>query len=138
MTTNRPTNSRKGKVPDLSIPPPPLQRAVPYRACAEDCRELDLGAARIITVMWWDGGLLTDFVFTLDGDLDGEWGPILRIDCCHDEVHIHRFDSSGGESVRKVLRKIESADDIRMGYDEGEREIFDHWEENVRRWGGGR
>jgi hypothetical protein len=69
--------------------------------------------------MWWDGGMLNDFVMSqqVKGEEEDEWIDIVRIDCSHQEVHIHRFDvRDDDESTRRILRSITSPGDATLDW----------------------
>jgi hypothetical protein len=92
-----------------------------------------LSDSRIMECLWFDGRLLTDFVLSHQVDRRGAWVDIVRVDCCDEEVHVHRFTRQG-EETRKSLRVIRGPVDIKEGFDEAKGLIFDHWQSNERMW----
>lgn len=64
---------------------------------------------------------------------DDEWVDIVRIDCCHGEVHIHRFDMQGNDS-RQALFPLTGPADVQKGLDYAEDVVYEQWEANRRRW----
>lgn len=79
-------------------------------------------------------GQPVEFAFTQRVRDGIRWADVIRIDTCHDEVHVHRFGQSGTEFARTTLWPIEAQADVARGMDEAERLVVDEWEENVRRW----
>jgi hypothetical protein len=66
---------------------------------------------------------------------DGSWHTVVRIDCAHQEVHIHTFF---GEESRTVIRPIYSQADVIETMQDSYNRIFENWEENERQWRDGR
>lgn len=114
----------------------------PYReGCELDDRVIDIGGGtRIAHRIWRADGRLTDFAIQVQvdvGDADkDEWYDIIRVDCCHGEVHMHRVYSD--DSVYAVLKSIQSQADVQLGFNDADEQVWDQYEEHVRRWRGGR
>lgn len=72
---------------------------------------------------------LVDFALVQQLLSAGTWREVVRFDC-HGSVHIHRFTQSGAETRTEIC----DLDDIDRGYDVAVADIFDHWEENRRRY----
>lgn len=125
----------------MTIHPREEDRWKPYRLGAkDDSFTIDLlGNCRMHHGMWHEGGQLVDFVMSQQVWIpdQGEWIDIVRIDTCHGEVHIHRFDADT-EETRKVIREIMVVEDVAAGLVEAETIIYDGWAENLRRWEHGR
>lgn len=131
----------------MSIAPAP---APAYEVDRADCRSegwyVDLlGDSRLFFQQWYDGqNRLADFVIVQevrisDPDDPAEmWAEVVRVDNCHAETHLHQFDQDGREVHRKVLKVLETRADMDIGLDLAEDAIYDHWEDNLRRWLHGR
>jgi hypothetical protein len=61
-----------------------------------------------------------------------EWVNVLRYDCSHGYVHVHRFKRGKAEPVAK--RRVCDLDDIDRGYDEAVADVLGNWQENRRRY----
>lgn len=110
---------------------------VPYRDPQGDqSREFDLMDFRVWLGQWFDKGQLTDFCFILSMEHDDEWVELVRIDCCHGEAHVHRFDSAGNDD-RKVIKKIMHHEDLQLAHSEAEKMIYDQTDLAQRRWHNG-
>jgi hypothetical protein len=83
-------------------------------------------------------GQLLDFALIQERFVEGSWQVVVRIDCCHGEVHMHRMNASGLEFRRDVLLPITGQACVAEGYEKAERIVFDEWSENVRRCDRGR
>jgi hypothetical protein len=64
---------------------------------------------------------------------DNEWSELVRADCCHNQVHTHKFFPDEEED-RTVNVKIHSPEDLQTGADQVEALIYDNWEYYARRW----
>lgn len=62
-----------------------------------------------------------------------DWVDVIRVDCCHGEVHAHRSTRSGKRTRRKWC-KIEGPDDVNAGWEYANRAVLDQWPQNLRRW----
>lgn len=130
----------------MGIPPQPTPKSwEPYRHGPGEWTHVEMfpsGMTRISYGLWWDGGLLTDMVLVQQVDVgDGdepEWQEIVRVDCCHGEVHVHLLYLADPASVYRVIRPIDTPEDLRAGADEAEQLVYDEWEEHLRRWESGR
>lgn len=133
-----PKKPRKGSLPDLSILPS-AERWAPCRDCEAQERGFDLGDVLIVHQVWYCNGQLTDFFIGINVvDDEGVWHEALRIDACHGEVHVHRFDRDGEQQVRKVLVEVHSQADLANGHGQAIVEITDRLDDNIRRWKSGR
>lgn len=123
---------------DKTVPPPPADRFQPYREPAGDeSRIFDLQTCRVYQGAWYTRGRLTDFVVAIQLEVESdEWTDVWRIDCCHGEVHIHRFDARGSEN-RKVLRRIDTQEDVELGFDMAMDTIYEQHEVALMRWNRG-
>jgi hypothetical protein len=61
----------------------------------------------------------------------GGWRDVVRSDCSHWSVHVHRFTRRRAGSV---LREVCDLEDIDLGYDTAVADILGNWEENRRRY----
>ena len=111
----------------------------PYRkGCRQDFNYIALsGTERVYQSMWFDGNQLTDFVLIQQTKVRSRWTDIAKVDCCHQEVHVHRHRKDGSEQ-RKVLQAVLTPPDMIIGLKMGQDLIFDHWMNNLRRWSRGR
>ena len=66
-------------------------------------------------------------------DVDA-WLDVVRVDCCHGEVHAHHLDREGRQLTRSVIRPIGHVGDVQAGLEEAEALIYDRWEQHARRW----
>jgi hypothetical protein len=76
-------------------------------------------------------GQLLDFAFVQQVKDGGQWQDVVRYDCEHDTVHMHRFTKGGTGTSRKEICGL---DQIEEGYEIVNNAIFDGWEENRRRY----
>jgi hypothetical protein len=65
---------------------------------------------------------------------DEEWMQVVRVDCAHDQVHIHRYVDPEKEVSKERFRSITCQEDVVAGYEYAETVIFEKWEMNRRRW----
>ena len=136
------TKPRRSPPADLTIHPAPPELWKPYRFGTRDesFSASLIGPTQLFTVMWWDSGRLADFLILqqVEGDGgEGEWDDIIRIDCCHNEVHMHRLYADP-DAVYKVIRPICTSEDLMKGYDMAVDMMNDEWGEHMRKWQGGR
>lgn len=142
--TNARGKPQKKRLANMAVEPTPAKLWTPYRAGTEE-QAFTAGLlgtmARIVHVLWWDGKRLADFVLLQQVDVGGdegpEWKDVIRVDCCHQEVHVHRMYDRN-EEVYKVVRRIETPEDLQKGAEEAEAIVYDEWEEHLRRWEHGR
>jgi hypothetical protein len=110
----------------------------------DDCEDygytFDLGgAARVIVRLRTYNTKIIEFAMTQQTRTAADaWREVIRIDSAHGEVHAHRFNRSGEQFLRSVLRPITAIADVEEGYQEAEAIIFDGWQENLERWSRGR
>ncbi len=88
----------------------------------------DRGHVRVVTGSW---GQLVDFAVAQQVRVDGEWHDVLRYDCAHGTVHLDQYRKGRKKPTKKAVCGL---DQIEEGYKEAEEAIFDHWEENRRRY----
>jgi len=130
----------KGKGPvDMTVYPVD-DRWKPYRSGPPQATTFDLFGAKVEHRQWWDGKQLTDFVLTLQaerGDTEESiWEDVLRVDCCHREVHAHRLYLPDPNDVYRVITPIETPEDLWEGADLAEDLVYGEWQEHLRRWEG--
>lgn len=123
----------------------PLEVSKSDRPHRDECEVLDfdvdlLGSDDRIHVRYFlHEGRVVEFAMMQQAMVGpDEWADVVKVDCCHDEVHVHRYSSAGVQVSRTVIRPIRSLDDVETGLDEAEELIYEHWEENRRRWNDGR
>jgi len=107
----------------------------PYRAgCRQDLNYIDLtDVTRVYQSLWYDGSQLTDFVLIQQVKVKSRWSDVLKVDCCHQEVHAHQRRHDDSKS-RTLLHEIKAVADVRTGLDKANDLIFKHWRNNLRRW----
>lgn len=88
---------------------------------------------RVYQSIWRDGRLTTNFVLVQQLKVKGRWRDVLKIDCCHGAAHVHHLTMSGKNDT-KDLQKIEKPADLLVGLEKATGLVFDHWQNNVRRW----
>jgi hypothetical protein len=77
---------------------------------------------------------LVDFALCQQIRLGGVWEDVMRVDCEHGTVHVHRF-TRRGEEHREDLFGISSQGDVDRGWEIAETLINPEvWEPNERRW----
>lgn len=120
---------------DKTEEPDPEERFVPSRpASGDQCRTYDVGSHQVFHGVWFgEDGRVTDFCMCIQVPIEGEWNDVLRIDCCHGEVHVHRFDS-GGRETRKVLFPVYSQEDVEKGFDQATRLIYEQADVALMGW----
>jgi len=74
---------------------------------------------------------LVDFAIQQETKVEGVWKPVRRYDCCHDMVHLDRFNKDGS---RERAQKICGLDEIQNGYLIAESAIYDRWETEKERF----
>ena len=74
---------------------------------------------------------LLDFALTQQIRMAGGWHDVVRYDCSHGNVHVHRFTRRADGSE---IREICGLDDIDYGYAVAVADILGNWEENRRRY----
>jgi hypothetical protein len=57
---------------------------------------------RILVRIWLYRGLVVNFVLCQQTLRRGKWIAIVRVDCCHGEVHRHNVDKQGREVARRT------------------------------------
>jgi hypothetical protein len=107
----------------------------PYRDGARlDENYIDLtDTDRVYLALWYDDHQLTDFVMIQQIKRRSRWSEIVKVDCCHQEVHAHQRKPDDSET-RKTLQEVQGPADLRIGLDKANDLIFKHWQNNVRRW----
>jgi hypothetical protein len=111
----------------------------PYHAgCRQDDNYIDLSEdSRVYQSLWYDGHQLTDFVLIQQVRRKSRWSDVVKVDCCHQEVHAHQRRHDDSET-RKLLQQVTAPGDLRIGLDKATDLIFKHWTNNLRRWARGR
>jgi len=124
---------------DKTVTPEVTQPWVKYRESAHrDEQHIEFSPNdRVYQSLWRDGHLLTDFVMVQQVKIRGKWRDILKIDCCHQAVHVHHLRLNGSETV-KSLQEVNHPADLGIGLEKAQDLIFDKWNNNVRRWERGR
>jgi hypothetical protein len=92
---------------------------------------------RVYQSLWRDGRQITDFVLIQQVKIRGKWRDVVKVDCCHQEVHAHHLCSNGTET-KKILQKVAKPADLGIGLEKASTLIFDKWKDNLRRWDRGR
>jgi hypothetical protein len=77
------------------------------------------------------GNRLLDFALTQQIWMAGGWRDVVRYDCSHGGVHVHRFRR---RRTGSVIREVCDLDDIDRGYDTAVADILGNWEEHRRRY----
>ncbi|MBB2958882.1 DUF7718 family protein [Pseudoclavibacter helvolus] len=106
-----------------------------------DCA-LTLGDApgqSVYIVQWGYKGKVVDFALThRSEETVGKYDHIARYDCCHSEVHKHQYTQEGEDQNRTVIAEIRSDgtawDTVNESYEFCYDDMFDHWQEHLRRW----
>jgi hypothetical protein len=75
-------------------------------------------------------GQLIDFAVVQQVRVDGEWRDVLRYDCAHGEIHLHRYR----QGRKPIKRAVCGLDQIEEGYSRADHAIFGQWQENRRRY----
>jgi hypothetical protein len=125
---------------DMSTTPEPVAWSPDLTRCQIEDYIFDLFSEdRVCVRMAFDDRKqVVDFAMVQETYDEGLWVPVCKIDCKHNEVHMHWYHQSSRQTERKVIHPIESADDVRRGWDEAAELIYGRWEDNRRRWSGGR
>lgn len=136
---------KKRRLADMSASPPPDRPDRYERPPLEDCEEykqtfdLAVGHKMGLRQRFLRGrNELVDFAVwqkTFDG---GAWHDVVRIDCAHGEVHVHRY-TRAGEEHRQVLEVIPPDGGppvIDRWFTRAEGMMQNGWYENVGRWNG--
>jgi hypothetical protein len=107
----------------------------PYRDGAEQVENyIEMSESdRVYQSLWCENHQVTDFVMIQQIKNKSRWTDVVKVDCCHLEVHAHHRRKNDSED-RKVLQVIEGPSDIRIGLDKANDLIFKHWKNNLRRW----
>jgi hypothetical protein len=99
----------------------------------DQCRTFDVGSHQVFHGVWYQAGRLTDFCLCIQVPVADEWADVMRIDCCHGSVHVHRFDSTGKETLR-VLREIYNQEDVEAGFQVASDLIYEQAEVALMGW----
>jgi hypothetical protein len=121
--------------------PTPEQRVEQWQGvpCEENKREGSLLVSNTMRV-WFrlehdEDWLLVDFAMGQQTHHHGTWRDVMRADCCHGTVHVHRYSRRGKEDPPEHLRSIGGQADIDLGYALVETLInAETCEANERRW----
>ena len=134
MTKAKGRHRREARVPEISGAPEVPEPTSVYEDTRAETYVVDLSQDDRIIVRDVRGsiGQVVDFVLTQEVLIDGEWHVVVRYDCAHGSVHVHRFKR--GRRAPMVKKEICALDDIDEGYALAERTLFDGWEENRRRY----
>jgi hypothetical protein len=92
---------------------------------------------RVYQSIWRDGRLTTDFVLVQQVKVKGRWRDVLKVDCCHGTVHVHNL-TQDGKNETKDIQRIDKSADLLVGLEKATSKVFEHWQNNVRRWRRGR
>lgn len=95
-----------------------------------------VGPHRIFQKLWFFRGQVIHFVLIQQVEAGDSWDDVVRIDCCHAEVHAHYYRAPDDEARRQVFSPITSQADVTKGLDWAESVVYEHWEENLRGWNG--
>jgi hypothetical protein len=74
---------------------------------------------------------LVDFALTQQIRMAGGWRDVVRYDCSHGSVHVHRYT---GDMAEAAVREVCDLDDIDYGYAVAVADVLGNWEENRRRY----
>jgi hypothetical protein len=108
-------------------------------SCDQAQYTLAVSEGHIITIRHQEcRGLMLDFALMHHVTIDGVPVEVIRVDCKHSEVHVHRFDAMGNQTSREVLLPISCEDDVESGYALAETIILEGWATNAERSGHGR
>ena len=134
-------SKRKGLRRAVDMSPPSALRFTPYRPGRTPTPLVtdlfDLGVVRLW--LWTENGKLVDFLLKHEVEEDdGIVADVVKVDCCDDEVHIHRYDADGEEVTRTTIRPIYTQDDVVRGLDDAKGLVYERWQENHGRWERGR
>jgi hypothetical protein len=78
---------------------------------------------------------LVDFAIIQQVLYRGDWAEVMRVDCCHEMVHVHRFTRRDAEGRREDLLPVTCQEDVDQGWKIAETLINpETWETNERRW----
>jgi hypothetical protein len=88
---------------------------------------------RVYQGIWRNGPLITDFVLVQQVKIRSRWRDVLKVDCCHGSVHVHQLTMSGRNDTRE-LQPISKSADLLVGLTKATDIVYDHWENNLRRW----
>lgn len=65
---------------------------------------------------------------------DGAWVEVARMDTCHGESHVHRFQCDGSEEKRQVFCVLNTIEDVESEFERACSLLVDEWETELRRW----
>lgn len=122
-SSQRKVNDRRSK----NTPPPELP---PWIAPTEGRRVKNIpspldGDYRVFEHIETVNGRLVEFAIMIQKPNGEDWYDIIRADCDHHEVHIHVFVPSAS---RKIIRKINTQNDVIEGYHEAKTAVYDAYE----------
>ncbi len=111
----------------------------PYRdGTFRDEQHIEFNADnRVYQSIWRDGQVTSDFVLVQQVKVRGRWRDVVKVDCCHGAVHVHNLTMSG-KNETKDLQKIIRPADLLSGFGKATDLVYDHWQNNVRRWNRGK
>jgi hypothetical protein len=82
-----------------------------------------------------DEWTLVDFALVQQVEHRNSWVSVMRVDCDHETVHVHRYTRRNGEAPREDLVPINGPADVEQGRRYTETLINpETWEANERRW----
>lgn len=119
-----------------SYVPPPIED------CEEETTPITLSVNERVTLRlrFWRGRTV-DFAVMLEVVEDGsdEWCEVVRVDCCHSQVHRHQFRRSGQPETRTLIAEIPADPEnawtlIAREYDTAHRDLISRWDSFVRTW----
>jgi hypothetical protein len=134
-------NRQERRLVDKTLHPDPVRDAMLHAPegcpdCIEDPQTVVFNDFnQVVLRMQLHGHKLVDFAMIQQHrqSLDHAWIDVLVADCQHEELHVHRCDSTGRRSSRTSVMSITSADDVEAAYLKASDLVFEQWEENLRR-----
>lgn len=135
MTRPKGRVRRERRLVDMTVAPAPADwRPAPSQTRREDCKIDLFDDDRVVIRQSVDSrNQVVDFSMTQQTLEDGVWSDVCRVDCSHDEVHVHWFDVAGRQVDRTVIRPITCIDEVHRGWDEASDIVFEGWQENLQR-----
>lgn len=128
----------KNAAPERALYVPP-----PMDDCNEESTSIEVSPIDrvVVRLRFWHGRTV-DFAVMLDSfDEDaGQWCNVVRVDCCHGEVHRHELCRSGRPERRLVISPIPADDNekawvlLAREYDQAQEDLISGWDSYVGKW----
>lgn len=140
-----PENSRRERLADMSIQPPPEPGYIPpgLDVATENVTPIDLGMDdQLVIRQRYYRGKTVDFAIMQKIRIGQKWIDVARIDCCHSMIHRHQFNRQGVDVYdRRVIINIPAEeagwDIVHAGYDDAYTAMLEEWDQNLERWRNG-